>query len=191
MLRPQTEALRKILFEPLDYLHPHRATIPAVFEGKQARMIVNQALLRGFKFGKCDNQQTVLGPWAERWVVHWSRLTTVAYLMGVQLAGTQLAVGGRLCMLEPFARTFLRVNLRGHTQVILADEDDLETSLTALGLSALLSWKLHIPEALIERLPLLFAPRVVTLQKSLPPQTLNSSLFLLAVQHARINQIPY
>ncbi|CAI3807393.1 hypothetical protein GLGCALEP_04463 [Pseudomonas sp. MM221] len=43
-----TEALRAILLQPLDYLHPHRDVVPALFDEPAARALLNQTLLRGW-----------------------------------------------------------------------------------------------------------------------------------------------
>jgi len=42
----RTEALRAILQQPLDYLHPNRGVVPALFAEPAIRALLNQSLLR-------------------------------------------------------------------------------------------------------------------------------------------------
>jgi type III secretion system OrgA/MxiK family protein len=189
MLR-RIDALSAILRQPLDYLHPHRGMLPSMFEVPAAREVVNQALLRGLGLSCFDPQQIKLNPWGDLWVTHWQRLPSIARLMGAQLSWPQLARGARMRELDTLTRAFARINLGSSVPVTISKECGLEQSLSVLGLGALVAWHPHIPEALMQRLFLQFSPRVVELQQALPAQIPNLSLFILAVQHARIHQNP-
>ncbi|AZC38185.1 hypothetical protein [Pseudomonas chlororaphis] len=185
-----TEALHAILHQPLDYLHPHRGGVPALFEVPAVRALLNQSLLRGLGLSCPHPQQLKRNPWADLWVAHWRHLPVVARLMGAHLMWPQLARGARMRELDAPARAFARIDLGNRPAVAVSEADGLEQSLSALGLAALTAWHQHIPEALMQRLFLQFSPRVVELQQALPVQAPNSSLFILAVQHARIHQNP-
>ncbi|ROM93884.1 hypothetical protein [Pseudomonas brassicacearum] len=186
----RTDALRAILIQPLDYLHPQRGVVPPLFEVPAVRAVLNQSLLRGLGLSCPDLQQIKRSPWTDLWVMHWQRLPAVARLMGAQLMWPQLARGARIRELDTSARAFARIDLGRRPPVAVSEEDGLEQALSALGFGALAAWHLHIPEALMQRLSLQFSPRVVELQQALPAQMPNSSLFILAVQHARIHQNP-
>ncbi|PMY35938.1 MULTISPECIES: hypothetical protein [Pseudomonas] len=184
------EAMRAILHQPLDYLHPHRGGVPALFEAPAVRAVLNQSLLRGLGLGCPDLQHLKRNPWTDLWVAHWRHLPVVARLMGAHLMWPQLARGARMRELDAPARAFARIDLGSRPAFAVSEADGLEQSLSALGLGALAAWHQHIPEALMQRLFLQFSPRVVELQQNLPAQAPNSSLFILAVQHARIHQNP-
>lgn len=183
-----TEALRAILQQPLDYLHPHRGVVPALFGEPAARALLNQSLLRGVALSCPDPQQLKRNPWTDCWVAHWQHLPAVARLMGAHLMWPQLARGARMRELDVPTRAFARINLGNRPAVVISEAQGLEPSLDALGLAALAAWHQYIPDALMQRLFLQFSPRVVELQQTLPILAPNSSLFILAVQHARIHQ---
>lgn len=187
-MRPGTEALQAILCEPLDYLHPRRGQLPTLLDVPQARALLNQVLLRELKLDIPHPDALERTPWSDLWVRNWQRLPLVARLMGAQLSWPALARGARLRELEPAVRAFARVDL-GHRACFAQPQPCLgEDSLEALGLNMLMAWKAQIPEVLMQRLPLQFSPSVVALQQSLSARQPNVSLFILAVQHARIHQ---
>ena len=184
----RAEVLQAILDKPLDYLHPHRGVLPVMFDNPSARTALNQMLLRKLGLASTDPHQLERNFWTEQWIKNWSLLPSVARLMGAQLLWPQLAKGARMFQLEPQLRAFARVDLGHRAPGSVSDKVGLDQSIAALGLGALLAWDSHIPQALMERMLLQFAPAVVTLEQSLQAQKPNSSLFILAVQHARIHQ---
>lgn len=185
---PRTEALLAILNRPLDYLHPHRGGLPAPLATPAAQAVLNRMLLSGWGITCPDLQQIEFNRWSDLWVAHWRRLPAIASLMGAQLMWAQLARGGRSRELNLSLKAFARVDLGSRTPIAANEEVGLEESLSAVGLGALMAWSGYIPKALMQRLPLQFSPRVVELQQGTPVQVPNSSLFILAVQHARIHQ---
>ncbi|MCK3838835.1 MULTISPECIES: hypothetical protein [Pseudomonas] len=184
----RTEALHAILHQPLDYLHPGRGSVPQLFDCPQARNVLNQSLLQRLALGCPNQQQSEMTLWADMWVKHWRYLPQVARLMGAQLRWPDLARGGRLRELDSSVRAFARIDLGYRASVGLNVKYELESSLSALGLGGLLAWHAHVPQTLMRRLPLQFSPEVVELQQAWPAQAPHSSLFFLAVQHARLHQ---
>ncbi|GLO10307.1 invasion protein OrgA [Pseudomonas putida] len=184
----RTEALRAILQQPLDYLHPQRGVVPALFAEPAIRALLNQSLLRRLELSCPDPQQLKRNPWTNCWIANWQHLPAVSRLMGAHLMWPQLALGARMRELNAPTRAFARIDLGNRPMVAVSETDGLEQSLSALGLAALAAWHQHIPEALMQRLFLQFSPPVVELQQTLPLLAPNPSLFILAVQHARIHQ---
>ena len=188
---PRADALRAILQRPLDYLHPERGVVPPMFEGAAARAVLNRALLRSLELSTPDPREIERNLWSDLWVAHWRHLPTIARLMGAQLLWPRLAHGAQMRELDASTRAFARIDL-GERPSLAFDvrAEGLESSISALGLSALAAWHPYIPEALMQRLILQFSPRAVELQQALPAHRPNPSLFTLAVQHARIHQNP-
>jgi hypothetical protein len=108
--------------------------------------------------------------------------------MAAQMLWPKLARGARSRELDASTRAFARIDLGDRPHVEIDENEELEPSISALGLSALAAWSPYIPEALMQRLTLQFSPRAVELQKKRPTLMPNSSLLTLAVQHARIHQ---
>lgn len=184
-----SEALELILRQPFAYLHPERGGLPARFTAPAARALLDQALLLGLGLS-AEPVPLPAHSWAQAWVRHWRRLPAVARLMGAQLGWAQLAIGARLRELDEPTRSFARLCLGERCARPIRDADGVLETLDALGLNALLAWQAHIPPALLQRLALQFSPRVVALQQAMPAQKPNASLFVLAVQHARLHQNP-
>lgn len=128
-----TEALRAILQQPLDYLHPHRGVVPALFGEPAARALLNQSLLRGLALSCPDPQQLKRNPWTDCWVAHWQHLPAVARLMGAHLMWPQLARGARMRELDVPTRAFARINLGNRPAVVISEAQGLEPSLDAWG----------------------------------------------------------
>lgn len=187
-MHQRVDALRQILFEPLDYMHPDRGVIPHMFELPAARAVLNRCLLRSLSQATLDLEEFERGPWTDLWVAHWQRLPDLACLMGAQLLWPQLARGARLRELDAFVRSFARMDLGNRRPIIGIEGYCVARSVSAVGLGSLIAWHPHIPDELIQRLFLQFSPRVVELQQSLPAQIPNPLLLILAVQHARIHQ---
>ncbi|MCA4963415.1 hypothetical protein [Pseudomonas sp. Y24-6] len=184
-----SEALELILRQPFAYLHAERGRLPALFAAPGPRAVLDQALLRGLGLS-AEPLTLPAHSWAEAWVRHWRRLPAVARLMGAQLGWAQLAIGARLRELDQPTRSFARLGLGERCASPICDTDGVLDTLDAMGLNALLAWHAHIPPALMQRLILQFSPRVVALQRAMPAQQPNASLFVLAVQHARLHQNP-
>lgn len=187
-MRNRTESINAILHNPLDYLHPQRGSLPSLFTAANVRSRLNRIVLHGLWLSPVDARQIERNQWTALWMANWKRLPTVALLMGAQLMWPQLARGARISELEPSVRAFARADVGPRSLVCAPGDGDLEQSIRALGLGVLAAWDSYIPAAFMQRLPLLFAPRVVELQQTLPAQEPNASLFLLAVQHARLHQ---
>ncbi len=184
----RADALDVILHQPLDYLHPHRGCIPRVLDTPAVRPVLNQILLRTLALS-CPAPVLIKNSgWINLWIKHWFLLPQVAKLMGAQLMWPHLARGSRMRQLDASVRAFARVDLGPRANCEPLNNDGLDESLLALGLGALMAWEPELPPALTQRLKLQFSAQVVALQQSLRPQAPNASLFLMAVQHARIHQ---
>lgn len=184
-----SEALESILRQPFAYLHAERGRLPALFNAPAPRALLEQALLHGLGLS-AEPLTLPAHSWAEAWVRHWQRLPAVARLMGAHAGWAQLAIGARLRELDEPTRRFARLRLGERCASPIRDADGVLDTLDALGLNALLAWQAHVPAALMQRLALQFSPRVVALQRAMPAQQPNASLFVLAVQHARLHQNP-
>ncbi|WP_413794741.1 MULTISPECIES: secretion system protein [unclassified Pseudomonas] len=182
------ECLRRILAEPLSYLHPQRLVIPPEFEDAEARCLLNR-MVRDRLALPGALPSTVLGGVAKQWVRHWRHLPAIALLMGAYRLLPALARGAALRCLPASVRRFAgyRLGARGGLPV-----EGLPVSMEqveAAGLNALWGWHTQVPPWLLECLVLQFSEPVVGLHRQWPVPEPDPMLFFLAVQHARLDPI--
>jgi type III secretion system OrgA/MxiK family protein len=185
----ELECLQKILVEPLDYLHPQRFAVPVGFEGAEARNLLNRILLEGLQWQ---------GPWpsmpltgvAKQWVRHWRQLPYIASLMGAYRLMPDLARGAALLCLPVPVRRFAGYHLGDRGGLPIECSPVSVEQVQAAGLNALWSWHEQLSPMLLERLILQFCEPVVRLHRQWPVAEPNSTLFFLAVQHARLHPNP-
>ncbi|MFJ3482222.1 hypothetical protein ACIPL1_02450 [Pseudomonas sp. NPDC090202] len=178
------ESLRRILAEPLDYVHPQRLSLASTLDTSVVRKHINQLLSQ--QLCSLDSEQR-LSPVARSWVEHWRLLPDAAALIGAYLAWPHLAAGGRLTHLPKAQRQFAALRIAPRLAHCAFDGLPLPEQLQALGLNALLGAREQVPQALSERLALQFPVAVVARQHDLPPASLDAALFRLAIQHARFH----
>lgn len=183
------ERLQEILADPLAYLHPRRLVVPAGFDGPEARGLLNRIVLEGLE---------LQGPWpsvpltgvAKQWVRHWRRLPYVALLMGACRLLPELVRGAALLRLPMPVRRFVGLTLGTRGDLPIDCSPVSVEQVEAAGLNALWSWQAQIPALLLERLVLQFPEPVVRLHRQWPVTPPDSTLFFLAVQHARLYPLP-
>jgi type III secretion system OrgA/MxiK family protein len=185
----RVEGLQVILAEPLSYLHPHRLSLPAGFDGLEARRLLNRIVLEGL---------ALQDPWpamrlsamANQWIHHWQRLPYIAELMGAYRLMPELARGGTLLGLPLSLRRFASYSLGTRSSLPIDSAQVSMEQVQAAGLNALCSWHAQVPTMLLKRLTLQFCASVVRLHEQWPVAEPDPALFHLAVQHARLYPNP-
>lgn len=173
-----TDALQRVLFDPLSYLHPQRVQVSAnLTASPAARAAVNELLLRAYRL---DMRCTDLSPLARQWVRHWGHLPHAAYLIGCHTLRAELAWGGESLNLPIWAHPFTAIALpvtRPAGRPVTGHDKLLKT-----GYSQLQAWTSQLPEPLAQRFPLLFPADIdtVALQPAADPLILT-----LALQYAQ------
>lgn len=176
--QPLSDALQRILFDPLSYLHPQRVQIPTnLTANPAARVVVNEILLRAFRL---ENYCADPTPLARQWIYHWHHLPQTAYLIGCHTLRAELAWSGWSLNLPIWANDFTAIALpavvsRG--QVIPSHDLLLKT-----GYARLQAWTLRLPKPLAQRFPLLFPSYIDT---AAPQPAADILLLTLALQHAQ------
>jgi type III secretion system OrgA/MxiK family protein len=181
---PHADDLQRILTEPLSYLHPQRLTVPAGFEGGEARDVLNRILLDGLALQE-SWPSTALTAVATQWVRHWRELPYIATLMGAYRLMPDLARGASLLRLPMPVRQFASCGLGARGPLAPEAFPVCVEQVEAAGLNALWGWHSHVPPLLLERLPLQFSEPVVRLHRQWPVTEPDTALFFMAVQHAR------
>ncbi|MDO7896757.1 secretion system protein [Pseudomonas citrulli] len=183
------ECLRRILAEPLAYLHPQRLVVPAQFAGAEARSVLNRMVRDALALPR-SLPSTALAGVAKPWVRHWRRLPSIALLMGAYRLLPALARGAALCNLPASARRFAGCHLGPRNGPPIDGWPVSMAEVEAAGLNALWGWHRQVPPCLLECLALQFSEPVVGLHRQWPVPEPAPTLFFLAVQHARRDPIP-
>ncbi|VVP32748.1 Oxygen-regulated invasion protein OrgA [Pseudomonas fluorescens] len=188
-MAPSAKALRKVLTQPLDYLHTERFSVPLLLNTDEARRQLNALIVQGMGWGgDREAESTELCAWSRYWLHNWQHLPRVASLMGCQLHRSDLARAGAMLRLDPVHRAFIRADLGRCVDTPQPDGASVMQWVQATGLNALQAWDCIIPQALMQRLPLQFSPQVVAWQRAMPRLPMETTLFCLAVQHAQLHQ---
>ncbi|WP_338474492.1 secretion system protein [Pseudomonas sp. MS646] len=182
------ECLRRLLVEPLAYLHPQRLVVPPDFEGEEARRRLNDMLRDGLAL-PLALPSTALGGVAKQWVRQWRQLPCVALLMGAYRLWPTLARGAAWRCLPASVRRFAGCRLGARGGLPVADLPVSIEQVEAAGLNALWGWHRQVPPWLLECLALQFSEPVVGLHRQWPVPAPDPTLFFLAVQHARLDPI--
>lgn len=178
------DCLQTILAQPLSYLDPQRLSVPAGFDGEQARMQLNGMLLEGLAL-QAPWPSAPLSAMATLWVSHWWRLPFVARLMGAWRLMPDLARGAALSRLPLPVRRFAGYSQGARSGLPIERLPVSAQQVDAAGLNALWSWHEQVPFMLLQRLVLQFPEPVVRLHEQWPVSEPDTALFFLAVQHAR------
>ncbi|BBP75564.1 protein OrgA [Pseudomonas gingeri NCPPB 3146 = LMG 5327] len=176
------ESLRQILWQPLDYLHARRLTLPEALAGTTVREVLNRMLLEDLERpASCS----LSSPLAALWVREWRRLPHIARLIGAQRLWPELARGARMGLLSASVRDFARCAIGPRLVVEWLPDSPVLQQVDSIGLAQLLAFEGALPTALRERLLLQFPEAVVDGLARLPVFSPDPALFFLAVQHAR------
>lgn len=175
------ERLRQILGEPLEYLHPQRLELPAGFDNPGARCALNRILLEG---------SDLSAPWpcngvAQQWIRQWRQLPYIARLMGAWRLFPQLARGGAVQRLPASLLQFAGCRPAPRACLPLERSCAPLQLVDAAGYHALVGLSGFVSSPLLERLRLQFAADVIDRQAQWPLAAADTTLFFLAVQHAR------
>ncbi|WP_157654660.1 type III secretion apparatus protein OrgA/MxiK [Burkholderia ubonensis] len=150
--------LRRVLFDPLSYLHPRRLSLPASFTGQPAaRAAANELLLAAYQL-RNDCTDVELDAMARQLLRHWMRLPQAAYLIGCHARRSQLAWRGAMLSLPQWARAFATIDLP--TDAASKQQPPCHDELLRAGYARLRCWRERLPLPLAQRFPLLFSPHV-------------------------------
>ncbi|WP_157644846.1 type III secretion apparatus protein OrgA/MxiK [Burkholderia ubonensis] len=150
--------LRRVLFDPLSYLHPRRLSLPVSFTGQPAaRAAANELLLAAYQL-RNDCTDAELDAMARQLLRHWMRLPQAAYLIGCHARRSQLAWRGAMLSLPQWARAFATIDLP--TDAASKQQPPCHDELLRAGYARLRCWRERLPLPLAQRFPLLFSPHV-------------------------------
>jgi type III secretion system OrgA/MxiK family protein len=161
---------QSVIYNPLGYIHPQRLSLPAGFEAPAQRAAINAMLLRRYRLEATPivSEQAAA---AGLLLKHWFRLPQIALLLGCQRLRLSLARRGALLRLPLWAQTFASLPLlpqlglesaldAAHAQGDQSDQGDqgdhgvlLRHGMQQLGIALG-----PLPTALVQRIPLMFAP---------------------------------
>ena len=173
-------SLLRVMYAPLDYIHPHYFQGPAISMPPALQQAINHALIKRFSLTTSIDFKLQSSDFSHLLVQHWSLIPEVAWLLGCKLARGSLARNGYLATLPGVARQFIELPL-ACSPCELNGEPTTE-AIRQHGARYLFLLKQQLPVALAQRLGLLFAP-----QNGADSQAaiLNRSLLTFAFDYAQ------
>lgn len=177
-------SLLRIMYAPLDYVHPQRFLKPAEVLSPSLQQAVNHSLIQRFHLATALDFTINSGDFSQRVVTDWGLLRKVAWLLGCKLVRGSLAVSGQLAALPDVASRFVALPLPcpAYPSDVSVSTEDIER----IGARYLYQLQPHLPAALAQRLPLLFAPETEnTDNANALPLSLNRSLITFAFDYAK------
>lgn len=175
--------LDRILFGPLSWIHPERVRIPDQFNRGLCRSVINQVLLDALNISTQYDHRISNGL-TRLFIDNWFILPKVAFLMSCQRYRACLAYGGKLEMLSAMARQFAQLELIETSRCPSDISPDVQW-LRAQAINELLCFSQDLPDAIRQRIPLLFpGGGAISLERQINP-TADVLLLRLAIQHAK------
>jgi len=173
-------ALLRVMYAPLDYIHPHYFSEPSVTLTPSVQMAVNHILIERFGLRTEINFNLQVSDFSQRLVADWKWVPQVTWLLGCKLARGSLAVRGQLASLPEVARRFIELPVLcpacGIDMPVTRDKLELH------GARYLAEIRSQLPPALAQRFSLMFKPDD---HLPLPGVVLNRSLLNFAFDYAK------
>lgn len=178
----QNEA-RRIVYDPVSWVHPQRFSLPDKFNSVRCRSVFNDILIAHFKLSVGDiNLECSM----ERYLAyHWSLLSKAAFMMVCQRYRASLAYNGQLVKLDSATRQFAMLDIVGSNDKLRGDITISELEYMAGQEMAIFGSSLST--IMRERLPLLFPEKKSVRDLRPGPPDMNELLLRLAIQHAKRN----
>ena len=173
-------ALLRVMYAPLDYIHPDYFPAPVCDLPPAAQQVVNNTLIQKFGLTTSLDFSLKSSDFSQRLVADWHLVPRAAWLLGCKLARGSLAKSGQLATLPDIARRFIELPVA--CDPIPLNGPITRERLKEHGSRCLVQLQQNLPQALAQRLPLLFAP---VGNGALQGVNLNRSLLTFAFDYAK------
>jgi len=173
-------ALLRVMYAPLDYIHPDYFPAAVVPLAPVVQQAVNHTLIQRFSLATKLDFSLKTSDFSKRLVADWHLIPQVAYLLGCKLARGSLAVNGKLAELPVNARRF--VELPVACPACYLAEPVTKANIELCGAHYLYLLQQHLPSALGQRLKLMFSTEKQVVSESM---VLNRSLLTFAFDYAK------
>lgn len=180
--------LLRVMYAPLDYIHPQRFKKPVESLSGSLQQAINHHLIQQHDLPTALDFAISSGDISQSLVTDWKLLPKAAWLLGCKIARGGLAIGGQFAALPAVAQRFIALPVpcaAYPSDTIVVARPDLEL----IGARYLYQLQPYLPAALAKRLPLVFGPDSEqansTADKVLSELPMNRSLFTFAFDYAR------
>jgi type III secretion system OrgA/MxiK family protein len=148
-------ALLRVMYAPLDYIHPDYFPTPECEITPALQQAVNHTLIKRFELTTALDFSLKSSDFSQRLVADWHLAQRAAWLLGCKMARGSLAKTGRLATLPQLARRFIELPIACNPVELAGAITDAR--LEAHGARYLIQLQQQLPQALAQRLPLLFS----------------------------------
>lgn len=179
----KVNALDLILYSPCAWINPQRLVIPALFNTPECLSLLNEMIIKHFRLST-DCQNIMAGSLAELMIKNWSLLPQVAWLLACRYHRDALLYQGGMADFSREIQLFCTLSESARQPVIIGRPITTEI-LEVTGMQFLLSLAPFLPEALVQRIPLLFCEADSLTQTSTGSVSINILDFQLTLQYAK------
>jgi len=181
-------SLQHILFDPCGWIHPGRFVLPKMLNSAGCQSVLNTLLIRHYKLS-VDSFKIKVGSITETMVENWPILPHVVFLLACKQYRAPLLYQGEFRNMEKYVQDFCSHPSDNEQPIRLCHPVQLDT-LMASGLQILMGFNEHIPQSLIQRIPLLFDERHLQKNSYHFLSTVSYIDFKLAIQYAKNHYLP-
>jgi len=186
-MTPSRVSLLRVMYAPLDYVHPQRFVKPAGVLSSGVQQAVNHHLIKQHSLPTALDFTVDSGDFSQRLVSEWKLLPVVAWLLGCKIVRGSLAIGGQFAALPAVAQRFIALPVP--CPALPSDVSVSKSDIELIGARYLSQLTPHLPAALTQRLRLVFAPEFdnedALLSDLLVNSPINRSLFTFAFDYAK------
>jgi type III secretion system OrgA/MxiK family protein len=176
-------SLLRVMYAPLDYIHPKRFLKPTEDLSPCVQQVVNNHLIKQYNLLTALDFSVGSDNFSQPLVSGWRLLPRVARLLGCKIARGSMARNGQFVALPLVAQRF--ISLPVPCPAYPSDASFSESDIELIGARYLYQQKPHLPAALAQRLSLVFAPEVENIDQTMPSLTFNRSLLTFAFDYAK------
>ncbi len=179
----EVSQLERVLYAPCSWINSQRMVIPELFQAPGCQSLLNQMVINHFNLS-VDCKSIAPGSLGDTVVKNWTLLTKVAWLLACRYHRASLIYQGEMSGLSKAVQQFCVCPAFSGQPVILGRYVG-NNILEMVGLQLLLSLNPWLPEALIQRIPLLFSDSESQLAISSDSPSISILDFKLALQYAK------
>jgi type III secretion system OrgA/MxiK family protein len=172
-------SLLRVMYAPLDYIHAEHFPSPRGSLPSTLQQAVNHTLIQRFSLPTKLDFSLTPSDFSQQLVENWKFLSHAAWLLGCRLARGSLAMGGHLAALPVIARRFIELPVP--CPACPLNLPLTQPNLEMHGARYLFLLQPQLPDALAQRLALVFAPHE---QGAHQGHALNRSLLTFAFDFA-------
>ena len=178
-------SLHAIIFEPYSWMNSDRRVDHEIFDNATCQNLINKVFIRHNGYSN-DLPHVEAGSFLDVFIQSWMLLPEISKILACRRHRSALIYQGEFELLPQNIRHFCLTDC-ADVQPVIMGTTVTQDYLYACGAQMLMNLSVHLPKALIQRIPLLFSESIMGLTLKPHPKPLSLLDFRLAIQHAKFS----